>query len=71
MFSRPMGLTKEPLRSVDRIGKTDRKKLTKHDGRTTEELEPRKSLCTDVVGKHLDHIDVCQGVVTDAVSLVS
>jgi hypothetical protein len=57
--------------SVDRKGKTDQKKLTKHDGCATEELEPRKSLRTDVVGKHLDHVDVRQGVVADAVSLVS
>ena len=68
MFSRPMGLTKEPMRSVDNIGKTDRNKLTEHDGCATEELEPRESLRTDVVGEHFDHVDVCQGIVANAVS---
>ena len=56
------------MRSVDDIGKTGRNKLTEHDGCATEELEPRESLRTDVVGEHFDHVDVCQGIVANAVS---
>ena len=56
------------MRSVEEIWESRLKKLTKHDGRATEELEPRKSLRADVVGKHFDHIDVCQGIVANAVS---
>ena len=65
-----MGLTKEPMQSVNQIREEHPNKLTKHDRRATEELEPRKPLRADVVRKHFDHVDVCQGVVADAVSLV-
>lgn len=56
------------MRSVDNTVKTNWNKLTEHDGCATEKLKPREPLRTDVVGEHFDHVDVCQGIVANAVS---